>query len=343
MSVNDDLFDREVSHQIHVLRLSSGMAARIVALLERTEADLLGQLLTRLDKVKRRGFDAGPETTKRLEQMIVGVQAQRSTVYSRVGSELREELEEFADYERNWQRSLLGNTVSAVGLQTVTPPLQQVYAAAFSRPVQGRLLKEWVKDLEADDARRLRDEIRIGFVEGQTTPQIVSRVRPILDTSKRHATTIVRTAVNHTANSARSLVALGNEDIIKGVRWVSTLDGRTSPICQARDGKVYAVDKGPRPPAHPNCRSTITYVLKGLSGGGTRASFDGQVPADLTYNEWLKKQPRATVEDILGSTRAKLFLKGKLPVSKFVDRSGRQYTLADLKRREPEAYTKAVS
>ena len=50
--------------------------------------------------------------------------------------------------------------------------------------------------------------------------------------------------------------------MIKGVAWVSTLDGRTSPICQARDGIVFPVSSGPRPPAHPNCRSTTAPVLR---------------------------------------------------------------------------------
>lgn len=337
MGVNDDLMDRQISHQVHTLRLSTGMANRMVALLERSESDLIGKLFTRLEKIRRRGFDTGPETTKRLEALIVQLQIIRHNIYGKVGEELRSELEELALYERNWQIALLDDTVAAVSLRTLTPPMAQIRSAAVSRPFQGRLLKEWVKDMDADDARRLRDAIRIGFVEGETTAQIVSRVKDTMDTSNRHLATIVRTAVNHTANAARSSIARGNEDIIKGVRWVATLDGRTSPICRARDGKVFDLDKGPRPPAHPNCRSTITYVLKGLPGTtGTRASFDGQVPADLTYGDWLRKQPRSFIEDVMGKERARLFIKGR-PIDKFVDRSGKQYTLDELRQAERKA------
>ncbi|MGT2493119.1 hypothetical protein ACU4GD_28060 [Cupriavidus basilensis] len=50
-------------------------------------------------------------------------------------------------------------------------------AAALSRPFQGRLLKEWASNIEADRMVRIRDAIRIGFVEGQTTDQIIRRVR----------------------------------------------------------------------------------------------------------------------------------------------------------------------
>jgi hypothetical protein len=74
---------------------------------------------------------------------------------------------------------------------------------------------------------------------------------------------------------------------------------------------------------------------------GTRASMDGQVPADLTYGGWLAKQPAAVQDDILGATKGKLFRDGGLTVNRFVDRVGREYTLDELKRRERGAFRKA--
>jgi hypothetical protein len=66
----------------------------------------------------------------------------------------------------------------------------------------------------------------------------------------------------------------------------------------------------------------------------TRATLDGQIPENITYQEWLKKKPREFVEEILGKTKAKLFLDGNMPVDKFFDSSGIEYTLEALKKRD---------
>ena len=56
-----------------------------------------------------------------------------------------------------------------------------------------------------------------------------------------------------------------------------------------------------------NCRSTTVAVVdyEGLGfeppPPGKRASMGGQVPADMTYGEWLSKQPRSVQEDVLGA------------------------------------------
>jgi hypothetical protein len=105
-----------------------------------------------------------------------------------------------------------------------------------------------------------------------------------LATSRRNAETIVRTAVNHTANTAREAVFDANPDVIDALRWSSVLDGRTTPICQANDGKLAGVGGKPvpaslagpgtlltpeaqRPPAHPSCRSLMTAVIGGETVG----------------------------------------------------------------------------
>jgi hypothetical protein len=74
-----------------------------------------------------------------------------------------------------------------------------------------------------------------------------------------------------------------NSDIISGMQWTATLDGRTTLICMSRDGKVAPVgDKpipsdavplapaGARPPAHPSCRSLMIAVFDGVGLVGER-------------------------------------------------------------------------
>ena len=66
----------------------------------------------------------------------------------------------------------------------------------------------------------------------------------------RSNTTLVRTAVQHCAQTARSAFYQRNTDIIVGVQWVSTLDSRTTATCRSLDGSKFLVDRA-RPPLHP--------------------------------------------------------------------------------------------
>lgn len=67
----------------------------------------------------------------------------------------------------------------------------------------------------------------------------------------------------------------------------------------------------------------------------------GQVPAETTYGEWLKGQPAAFQDEVLGRTKARLFRKGGLTLDKFIDRRGTDLSIADLRKMEPEAFVRA--
>jgi SPP1 gp7 family putative phage head morphogenesis protein len=229
----------------------------------------------------------------------------------------------------------------------------------LSRPFQGSLLHEWVAGLEAGRRRRLREAVRIGYTEGETVQQLVRRVRGtaaagyrdgVLAISRRSAEVVVRTAVAHTATASREVLYEENSDLIKGVEWCSTLDLRTTPVCRARDGKVYPPGSGPRPPAHLQCRSTTVPVVRSWrelgvdtseAPPGTRASMNGQVAADLTYGEWLRGQSAVAQDEVLGPTKGQLFRAGGLTMDRFVDGTGRAYTLTELRTRERAAWRAA--
>ncbi|MGC0979810.1 hypothetical protein [Pantoea agglomerans] len=72
--------------------------------------------------------------------------------------------------------------------------------------------------------------------------------------------------------------------------------------------------------AHFCCRSTETLVLKSWREmgipvdempPGTRASMDGQQPAETTYADWLSRQSLARQKAVLGDTRARLLQAGR--------------------------------
>ena len=349
MALNDDLRDAQVSHQIGLFRLGNATSRKAIKLLERMERRIVERLarhdLSSLSRSRQEGL------LEQIRRIIAGE-------YSAMSQAVLADLEELAAYEGEYQLDLLRRNVP-VRLNFILPSEDQLWAAVNSRPFQGRLMKDWFADLEADTFKRLRNTIRMGIVEGRTTDQMVRDVRGtakqgykdgLFEISRRHAATVVRTATNHTASAARKRLFDANADLAKGVQWVSTLDGRTSAVCRGRDGQVYPIDKGPRPPAHPNCRSTTTLVLKSWkelginlkdAPEGTRASVNGQVAASTTYGDWLKRQPVEFQNEVMGATKARLWRAGDLPLERFVDRAGQEYTLDELRRREGAAFEKA--
>ncbi|TBE67435.1 minor capsid protein [Rhizobium ruizarguesonis] len=350
-TANEEALDASVRHQIGLLRYSSSVVRKVVGLLNRVDDRLVNELM-------KRGIGDQGFTQSRLELLLDSVRSIIAEAYGRATTSLTDELKALSSYERDFQLGLLGNALP-VRLDLIKPTSAQLFAAVTARPFDGRLLKDWYGDLEAGAYRRLRDTIRMGYVEGRTTDQIVRDVRGtrsqqykdgVLEISRRGAEATVRTAVNHTATVARNETYKENSSVIKGVRWVSTLDARTSAVCRGRDGKVYPLDSGPRPPAHLNCRSSTAPVLKSWkemgidlkeAPEGTRASMDGQVAASVTYSEWLKRQPKEVQDDILGPTKAKLFRAGGLELDRFIDAKGQEFTLDQLRQREGDAWSRA--
>lgn len=344
-TASEEIQDEIVHRDILIDRYRRRQAQEVLAMLARLEEDIIARIQAldpSLPNARKRA---------RLARVLADIQRRVDRYGKALDQKLMPALTELARDEAEYGVRQL-STVPPVALDVVTPTNAMVEAAVAARPFQGRLLKDWVADHPAGVRMRLRQAITQGVVEGATIQELVRRVRGtranafrdgIMEVNRRGAEALVRTAVNHTVTMAREEVYLQNEDIIKGVKWVSTLDSRTSLTCMDLDGKVFPQDRGPRPPAHINCRSTTVPVLKSWkelginlpeAPVGTRASMDGQVPASLTYGDWLRRQPAAFQDDVLGPARAQMFREGA-DIGKFVDNSGRAYTLAQLRGATP--------
>lgn len=353
MNINEDLLDRAVDSSVDFTRYNNGVVRRIIALLNRVDKDLFEQLTAALDRLPAESF-----TVDRLDALLQSVRTLNESAYTALSNELGAELKDLVAFESSYQLSLFKN-VLPVQVVVAAVNVEQVYGAALSRPFSGRLLSEWSKSLEADKMTRIRDALRMGYVENQTVGQMVQRIRGtrakgysdgLIEIDRRNAAAVVRTATAHAANFTRQRFYEANESLIKGLKWVSTLDSRTSPVCRARDGEVFPVNSGPRPPAHWNCRSCMSPVTRSWREmgidlddlpGSTRASISGQVPESMTYQDWLKKQSAARQDDILGKSKGLLFRKGELPLTRFVDRAGKELTLVQLREKHAEAFRKA--
>ena len=72
-SVNDQLLDRAIKHQIYIEQFGKGTAEKIIKELVVAEEELLGKLASRLVKAQKLGIDTGPLTTKRLASITAGL------------------------------------------------------------------------------------------------------------------------------------------------------------------------------------------------------------------------------------------------------------------------------
>ena len=350
MTINEEILDGGIRHMVWLERYKSSTVKKILTLLNKADDDLVGEIAKRLALIEERGFDLGKATTARQAALLKAIREDRKAIYKELYDEHLQEMFDFAEYESDFQARLVEGAVGKAGLDIdlVRPTPALLNAAATSKPFQGRLLKEWYSGLESTAAQRVSDAVRIGIVEGQTTDQIVRRIRGtrarqyrdgVLDIARRDAQAVVRTSIAHIADRAANDVWNANADIVKGLKWVSTLDSRTSATCRSRDGKVYELGKAPAVPAHFNCRSRTIPYLGEFKTKGTRASSGGPVPEDKTYESWLGDQSVSVQNEVLGVKKAQLFRKGGLSMDRFVDNTGREYTLDELRKRDSETWT----
>lgn len=247
--------------------------------------------------------------------------------------------------------------LEAIGLtETVLPARSTLAAIADASLVQGATIGDWFSRLANTLRFDIERAVKVGVSLGQTNKQIADNIigagdkgpQPIAK-ARRDAMAITRTAVQTVANDARMSFYGANPDYIKALQWVSTLDSRTSDICIARSGKTWSfpsmepidhsIPWNGGPPAHWACRSVCIPILKTLREMGidrdnfqqtTRASMDGQVAADLTFDQFLKGKPKEFADKMLGKGRAELWREGKITLSELLNQRGQPLTLKEL-------------
>jgi hypothetical protein len=289
-TANEEYRDAALRHQIGLRRYSAGLTKRIAELLEKADRDLTEKLRARLARFEREGRDLD-FTGERWNALLVDMRAARDVALQQYADLVRGELRELSVQEAAQEMALLEATVP-IEIHFAAVAADQLRAIVSSRPFQGRLLNDWFKTLKATDQARLTQAIQLGMTNGETTDEIVRRIvgtrrnkyaDGILAMTRRDATAIARTAINHVSNTARGYVWDANSDVITARIWVSTLDGRTSAVCRARDGHGTPVGdhelppgveplkpKDVRPPAHINCRSVMVAYIDGVGLLGNR-------------------------------------------------------------------------
>ncbi|WP_251962276.1 minor capsid protein [Pseudomonas sp. Marseille-Q5299] len=354
-TADEKLLQQVSRHSVLLERLKAGEVRKFETYLRRADTHVRDQLTRK---------ELTTYSRSRLEEFLGRVGGKLLEIYKAFSDRMQSDLVDIAQYEAAFEgRSL----AKALLIDAVMPADSLIRAAINTQPLQvagvdgGKLLKPFLSGWTRTEADKVTNAIRMGVVQGQTNAQITQAVRGtaaqnftdgVLAVTNRSARAVVQTAVQHVATTARMETLKANAEAVPGYRIVATLDRKTSVQCRSLDGREYEMGKGPVPPFHIHCRTTITPItrLSTLFGqGATRAAVgaDGgeQVSAGLSYYQWLKTQPAGFQDAALGPVRGKLFRDGGLTAERFaalqLDKNLKPLTLDQLMKLEPLAFDRA--
>lgn len=197
-------------------------------------------------------------------------------------------------YEDGYYRSIFaGQKAIRFGKDFAVPNTRAVERAVlntYSKKGYSNRLYGHCKTFSKD----LKENLVTGFIKGESIDKMTARISRRLNVSEANARRLVRTETAYVYEQAslQAYQACG----IEMYEFMAMLDHKTSPPCQALDGKRFlikdAVPGKNYPPMHPNCRSTTVAafeddkITKRLAKDELGKYYE--VPSDMNYPEWKK-------------------------------------------------------
>ena len=348
------MIDALVQHQANAYRLNTGEFNTLYSLFRKESNNVFNQLLILmldLSEAEKTALSQGRYTTSDLKEIKTLFDDLYSSVATTVSDTFALSAISYALYEANFTAKLYGESVDLTG--------ESIVKKAAKTPLStGQLVDDVWKDLAEKVRKKAMYTVRQGIVNGNTTQQIVSELKGqkvkneyvggIVEQSRSALEANVRTLRSHVNNTAMmdTFSVLGFDF----VKFLATLDGRTSSICSVTDSTVWAIGDPMirRPPLHMNCRSILIGVDKDGSMLGKRPFVEdnrpvskipkseregiiGQIDANTSFSEWFKTADSSFQLEWLGKKRYELYKNGGFELTKFIDPLGRQYTLKELK------------
>ncbi len=165
--------------------------------------------------------------------------------------------------DRLWS-SILNSPSPANGLYLI--PFLKTFQNSAQASVENIIRKGWANNASVDD---VLTEL-IG--SGQLSQSATSQIKKI----QNQNSAVINTSMADISQLVSAAVA---SSVFEKYAWYSVIDNRTTWICISRNLKVYYYGKGPVPPAHVNCRSTI---------GPVQTEND---TIDENFYDWFDRQP----------------------------------------------------
>lgn len=360
-NVNAAIQDILIGNQVDLVKLEGTMRAQVLDVLKELEADLIKRLA--------KADPTLPALTKFQQQRLTRLLQQTQSVIGSSFATARRltnaELIKLAEIES----ALAGGSIqTAIGTELGIPSLnrQTLQAIVNDGLIQGAPSREWWAKQAANTQAAFSQQMRLGVLAGENVGQLANRVRGLMNIPKHQAEALARTSTISVSNLARLRTYQENAHLIKAIKWLSTLDSRTTDICKGLDGLMWDPvtfepighsTSFPGPTAHWNCRSTqipITRSYEELAkiktdqakstalklqaaGAGTRSALNGQVPASIGYEQWLLLKETAEPGFALRTKaltpgKYSLWKQGKLDFKELIDQSANPITVKELQQ-----------
>lgn len=368
MTIEKDMLDALIQHQVYSYRASTKVVNELnsdFVSATNSFSSKLRDLLDDLTDAEKEALTLGKYTTDTLREIKTAFDEWYQFTYVSMPKTFAVSAVALAVYESSYISKLYGEEIELDGAK--------VFSQSKKMPiVGGQLYDDIWKNLAESVRKKALYAVREGISQGLTTAQIVSEIRGqrvkqangkfeyvggIVNQAKNEITASVRTVRSHISNVAyqETFSALG----FKFVKFFNVLDGRTSKKCAFYSNNVYSIDEPhPVPPLHMNCRSVLLGVSdkEGKLEGkrpfvasdkpvskipkDQREGIIGQVDANTGFKEWFKDQDSEFQEDWLGKTRFKLYRDGGYSIDRFVDPTGNELTIAELKEIDAKIFKK---
>lgn len=355
MAQSDILFSANNMNQLFVLQYSTGQYKQFSALFEELEDYLI--LLVAENPDEFNTLAGTRRMIKRADDKIKELIGTQSDEFISAFPEFAEQQSEFAAMSLERAVANYNSSIPSLGII-----MKDVYRTPLVLNGVAFELDDYItgnNGITNKTRENVNRALFSGYAEGRTTQEIITSIKgsktvkgAAIPKSKVNTERVVRTSLNHIATTSRQRTYKENRDLIVGYQWLSTLDSRTSAICRDRDLEIfyYKDDYNPLPPAHDFCRSTTqpelnnNNPLKTRKGSGTRASKGAEggkpVKDNLSYYEWLKRQPAAFQDQALGKTKGLIFRNSGLSPEEFkkasVNQFGDPLTIEQLKATNKE-------
>lgn len=328
-----ELAQQIADHQANLQVIGSNWGEEINNALDATEKKFLEKLQKEL-----KNFDFVPNQKKTLQQLkkinekLVKIRAQ---AFSDAQKNVENESKKLAENESKWGKRV---TKEMTGEKKLNEPEQlQLNLVVENTLSSGRTLQQWFLKIAYDDAARIETVVQQGFSSGLSIDEIVRQIigtkandyrDGIFNTTRNEANNIARTICNGIANSAKMAFYQANDDVITGVEILSTLDGRTCPVCASLDRKRYKMDETPPSlPLHHQCRCVLLPVTPASDfADEQRPMVNADFMAEAKRN-YSAKYPDKNFDDLATSTKKKYYYQA---MREFEKKTGKPaYTQSD--------------
>lgn len=331
-SANEIIEDKIVTHGVNILRVEESQRRDVLAALTELEGELVGKVAANT------AGGVGGLNAARLNVLLRQTQKTIKSTYDLIAANQGKSLAEIAELSADKTNRIVSDTINAA-IKTVGLSTEQAEAIAGKALIEGRYPAEYWADHSAQLQAKFAAQMRNGMFQGEGFDDLARRVRGtrakaytdgIMQLTKSQAQALVRTSVQTVANDARIAMILKNGNVVKAIKWVATLDSRTTPICRALDGKTWTIpdfkpighDKRfPGSTAHWQCRSTqvpVTKSWKELAGPGgktkTAAEKADAMEKAIARTAAEKGLDPAEVRQAVTATRASM--DGQVPATK---------------------------